>query len=114
MSLKKFDLVFRVRVVISVIIYAIFVAVGTHASIVGWRADNPTPLVVLLIVSYLLWPRRATPQGWKPATEAEEHIARTRSRTEQALRRVQLLYFFIAFFVLALLPFLMGDPIFKV
>ena len=117
MDLERFDRILKIRLAVSTTLYAAFVGVGLHGVIAGWHFDNPTPAVLLLVVSYLICPRRAHPKGWEPeepeSTEGRQQ-ARARNILLRRLNRIRLFYFAAAVFVLALLPWMMGEPVFKV
>ena len=117
MDLERFDLMLRIRVFASAILYMMFVGVGLHGVLAGWHFDNPTPGVALLLVAFFAWPRRAQPKGWEPAdpesSRAKQEL-KARGILQKRLNRVRLFYFFAAAFLLAFLPFLMGEPIFEV
>lgn len=117
MDLEQFDKKLRIRVVASTVLYAVFVAVGLHGVLAGWHFDNPTPAVVLLVVAFFTWPRRAHPKGWEPedpeSTRARQQM-KARNILQKRLNRVRLFYFFAAAFLLALLPHLLGEPVFVV
>lgn len=116
MDLERFDRILRIRVIASSILYATFAGVGLHGVITGWHFDNPTPTVILLVVAFLTWPRRSHPKGWKPdkETTSGRQEARGRQITQRWINRVRLFYFFAAFFVLALLPHFLGEPVFQI
>ncbi len=116
MDLERFDLILRVRVLASAILYAIFVGVGFHGVITGWHYDNPTPAVVLLVIAFLTWPRRAQPKKWEPDPEStrDRQEVQARGLVQRRLNQVRLFYFFAAFFLLALLPHFLGEPVFQV
>ena len=117
MDLERFDLRLRIRVFVSAIVYALFVGVALHGVLTGWHFDNPTPAVILLLVGFFVWPRRAAPKGWEPedpdSTSAKQEM-KARTILQKRLNRVRLYYFFAAAFLLALLPYLLGEPIFQV
>ncbi len=117
MDLERFDLKLRVRVFASAVLYAVFIAVGLHGVITGWHHDNPTPAVALLLVAFFTWPRRSHPKGWEPddpeSTRARQE-KRARVILQKRLNRVRLYYFFAAAFLLAILPYLLGEPVFQV
>ncbi len=116
MDLQRFDLILRVRILISAVVFAIFVGVALHGVLTGWHFDNPTPAVVLLIIGFFTWPRRAWPRNWKPDEESKQDLREMKGRTilQAKINRVRLFYFVAAAFLLALLPFLLGEPIFRV
>lgn len=116
MDLERFDLILRVRVMASAVLYAIFVAVALHGVITGWHYDNPTPAVVLLVVAFFTWPRRARPKNWEPDPESEKDRRQDKIRgiLQRRLNKVRLFYFFAAAFLLALLPHFLGEPVFQV
>lgn len=113
MDLKRFDLILRIRIAVSAITFAIFLGVALHASIFGWLTDNPTPAVVSLLVAYFAWPRRALPRGWKAETEEDEKLKEVRAIQEDRMRKVRLFYFVSAVFLMAFLPFFLGEPVFR-
>lgn len=115
MDLERFDLILRIRVFTSSILYAVFLGVGLHGVIAGWHFDNPTPAVVLLVVAYFCWPRRSAPKSWEPDDPESPKGRREREARailQKKLDRVKIFYFVAAVFVLAILPFLLGEPIF--
>lgn len=116
MDLARFDLILRVRVFASAILFAIFVAVGLHGVLAGWHFGNPTPAVVLLVLAFFSWPRRARPKGWKPE-DPESTQGRQQLEARRILRgrfsRVRMYYFFAAVFLLLFLPWLLGEPVFQ-
>lgn len=113
MDLQRFDKILKIRALLSAIIFAIFVALSLHASLTGWLSDNPTPSVIALLLAYFLWPRRALPKSWKPETDEDQQLLQERRPIESKLRKVQLFYFITAIFLLALIPFLLGEPVFR-
>lgn len=113
MNLERFDLILRIRIFVSAIAFAIFIGVGFHAAIVGWLSDNPTPAVVLLVIAFLACPRRVLPKNWEAQTEEDRKLREERKHQERRLQKVRLFYFFVAFFLLALLPFFLGEPVFR-
>ena len=116
MDLERFDFILRIRVFASAVLYAIFVGVGMHGVVTGWHYDNPTPAVLLLVIAFLTWPRRAWPKGWEPDEECTRERMEKKARVilQHRLNRVRLFYFFAAVFVLALLPHILGEPVFQV
>ncbi len=116
MDLERFDLILRIRVWASAVFYAIFVGVGLHGVLNGWHYDNPTPAVVLLLIAFFSWPRKARPKGWDPDLDCRRDRQQEKARgiLQRRFNKVRLYYFFGAFFLLALLPHFLGEPVFQV
>lgn len=114
MDLKRFDRIFWSRAIGSAAIFSAFVGLGTWDLLQGTFGENPTPVVATLLVAYFLLPRRGLPRGYTPGeSEEEQQLLFQRKDLERRLRRVQIFYFFSAFLLLAMVPFLVGEPIFR-
>lgn len=115
MDIQRFDRILRIRVLASTVAFAVFIGVALHGVLTGWHYDNPTPAVALLLLAFFSWPRRARPKGWKPDPENTRELQEDRGRSilQWRLQKVQLVYFFAALFLLALLPHFLGEPIFS-
>lgn len=116
MDLERFDRILRWRMWISASLYAIFIGVGLHGVITGWHYDNPTPAVLLLVAAFLICPRRAEPKDWEPDPDSAQDQLEVQARelVQRRLNKVRLFYFFAAFFLLALLPHFLGEPVFLI
>ncbi len=113
MTLEQFDRILKARVVAAAILYAAFVVVAIYATLTGSLMSNPTPSIVLMVLSYLLIPRRALPKNYQPEDQAEADFAEARFELEKKLQKSRLALFVSAVILLALVPFLMGEPIFQ-
>ncbi len=111
MDLQRFNKIMRVRVWASGVLFAIFVGVSLHGVFTGWHHDNPTPAVVLLLLAFFSWPRRAMPKNWEPDPDSDKDRQREKAQMilQRQLNRVRLFYFLSAVVLLVVLPFLLGD-----
>lgn len=110
-DLERFDRILRIRVLVSVVTFATFVAVALHGVLTGWHVDNPTPAVILLLVGFFAWPRRAWPRKWEPDPESSKERQEWKGRqiVQKKIDRVRLFYFAVAVVLLAILPFSLGQ-----
>jgi hypothetical protein len=113
MNLERFDRILKTRVVAACVCFAVFVAVSIHALATETLSSQPTPPIVMMVLTYVLIPRRALPKDYKPLNDSEVALVEVRDRLSRKLQMARLFFFFAAVVLLALVPFLMGEPIFR-
>lgn len=113
MEMKRFDRILKGRIWGSAIAFALFVGTALHGVITGWHFEQPTPVVALLLISFLAWPRRAWPRNWQSegASTASRQEVKGRRILQTKLNRVRLFYFGAAVVLLVGLPYLLGEPV---
>ena len=113
MNLQRFDQILKARAVGAVVFTAAFVGVTVYALWAGTLMGNPTPSIILMVVAYFLIPRRALPKDYKPETDEEVALVEVRDGITRKLQTARLTFFVVAVLLLALVPFLMGEPVFR-
>lgn len=113
MKLQRFDQILKARVVAAAILSAAFVGVSVQALLAGGLMGNPTPSIILMVLAYFMIPRRALPKHFKPETDEEVELVEVRDGVTAKLQTARLVFFIVAVLLLALVPFLMGEPVFQ-